>query len=263
MRISTLMTATVCLALFGAAAHAEPLFKNSVASNDLDFITEDDPHAFHCVEFSGRDRREMPDKRGGDLFADDAFVFTARFKDGTDVGIWVHPDFETLDDARAHVEMITEPLGKLPTMMRRKLSHVVLHKGDETAFAEDQGHFFILYSENMETRVRNRDIEETVFHESVHATLDAEYLNSAAWTGAQEADSAFITNYAEQKPDKEDMAESALFARAVLWHPGRLPPEIEQKVTELIPNRLAFFRTIFGENGPAFETVADPQDCAS
>ncbi len=41
------------------------------------------------------------------------------------------------------------------------------------------------------------------------------------------------------------MAESALFAWAMVKHPGRLPPEIEAAATALIPNRLAYFETLF------------------
>ena len=34
---------------------------------------------------------------------------------------------------------------KLPTFMRKKLHHVVIHRGDETAFGEREGHFFVLF----------------------------------------------------------------------------------------------------------------------
>ena len=64
--------------------------------------------------------------------------------------------------------------------MRRMLDHVVIHRGNATAFAEYLGHFFVLYSANIKVRIRNHDLEETVFHEAVHATLDYKYTRSAA-----------------------------------------------------------------------------------
>lgn len=252
-------------ALLGCAAAsttAEPLYPNSIVSNDLDFITEADDHVFRCLSFDGRARQEMPDKRGGDLFADDTFVFTARFDDGTRVGLWAHPDFGTRARAEKYARITAEAVGKLPTIMRRVLDHVVIHKGDETAFGEDQGHFFVLYSDNIDTRVRNHDIQETVFHESVHATLDAAHAGSSAWRRAQAADGGFVTEYAADNPTREDMAESALFAFALLIHPGRLPADVEQRVRRVMPNRLEFFHDLFVASGPVFQQVAEPRGCS-
>lgn len=42
-----------------------------------------------------------------------------------------------------------------------------------------------LYSDNIRTRIHNHDLEETVFHESVHATLDEKYLRARKRHNAQ------------------------------------------------------------------------------
>lgn len=239
----------VCLLPLWAttAATAAPLFPNSVASNDLDFITDDDPAAAFCLRFDGLARAEMPDKRNNILFADDVRTFTASWSDNTTVGLWVHPDITTDEEATALVTSVAEAVAKLPTGMRSLLNHVVIHAGDETAFSEDIGRFFVLYSDNIRSRLSTHDLQETVFHESVHATIDVPLAESADWLAAQSADGAFITTYAAENPEGEDMAESALFAWAMLKHPGRLPPEIESAVTDLIPNRLAYFEALFAD----------------
>lgn len=223
---------------------AAPMFSNSVVSNDLEFITQDDESAYSCLGYTGEIRAEMPDKRNDELFADGVFSYISKFSDGTRVSLWVHPDIGTNDAAEPIATVIAKAIGKLPTIMRRKLDHVVILVGDETAFAEDLGHFFVLYTENIETRIENHDLEETVFHESVHATLDSKYGQSAEWQSAQKADGAFVTKYAANNPQKEDMAESALFAWATLRHPKRLPIDIEKYVTKTMPNRLEFFEGI-------------------
>lgn len=233
-----------------------PPFRNSIVSTKFDFIRTSDPTAFKSVRFVGRGTREMPDKRSNELFANDTFLFEATFNDGK-VNIWVHRAFESREAATRYARMAAERLGRLPGFMRRRLSHVVIHKGDRVAFAESEGHFIVLYSQNMETRVRNHDLEETVFHEAVHATLDSNYSKSRAWLAAQKADGRFITEYAAAKPMKEDMAESALFAYTVQKHPGRLPPHVEARVHKHIPNRLAFFRRLFAELGK--EQKKDPK----
>ena len=96
------------------------------------------------------------------------------------------------------VELGAEAIGKLPTLMQATLDLVVIHWDDETAFGESEGHFFVLYSVNIRTRIRNHDLEETVFHESVHATLGSEYARSKEWLQVQKADGDFITKYAKR-----------------------------------------------------------------
>ncbi|MEK9558918.1 MAG: hypothetical protein VW175_10920 [Alphaproteobacteria bacterium] len=251
----SLVAATVTSPVIGA-----PLYPNSVVSNDHEFIATSDQSAFACLVFEGRREAEMPDKRTDSLMARKTFIFTARYTDGTSVGLWAHTKFKTEAKALKSVAPAAEAIGKLPTFMRKTLDHVVIHRGDETAFGEGEGHFFVLYSENIKTRIRNHDLEETVFHESVHATLDSRYAGSKKWLKAQKADGDYITKYAKRLPKKEDMAESALFAWTMIMHPGRLPAGVEQRAREIMPNRIAFFEELFLA-GPVFEESGREPAC--
>jgi hypothetical protein len=236
---------SLVLALVSANALSNPLFTNSIVSTDIDFIQESDPDSFESLEYVGRDRREMPDKRNDELFDSNTFVFIAQFDDGDALEIWMHSSFETEKEATHYAQMVTGPLGKLPKFMRQRLDHVVIHKGDETAFGESEGHFFVLYSQNMDTRVTNHDLEETVFHETVHAALDSSWAKSKVWRSAQSKDNQFITQYGADNPKNEDLAESAIFAYTMLTNPGRLSRNVEIWLEENVPNRLMFFSTIF------------------
>lgn len=226
---------------------ANTLFKNSIVSTEFDFITADDPSAFKALRFIGRETHEMPDKRNVVLVDKDSFVFVATINKGSKVEIWAHSSFGSVDKAERYARMLSAPLGKLPPVMRGKLAHVVIHKGDAVAFGEAEGNFFVVYSENMETRVRDHDLEETVFHESVHATLEMTYRKNRDWLAAQKADTAFITQYAADNPSLEDLPEAALFAYTMIENPGRLPADVESWVQKHMPNRLAFFRGIFSD----------------
>ena len=246
--------------LFLSIADAQPLFPNSVVSNDLEFIKTTDRSAFACITYHGTRTAEMPDKRNDNLLANGTHIFKGRYKDGTSVGLWAHRKLGTRTDVEPTIELVARAIGKLPSFMRAKLKHVVIHDGDETAFAEGHGHFFVLYTENIKTRIRNHDLEETVFHESVHATLDKKHARSKKWRAAQQQDGDFITRYAARHPQKEDLAESALFAWAMLMHPGRLPQDIEQQAREIMPNRLAFFQDLFLSK-PAFKPFKKVNAC--
>lgn len=223
----------------------QPLFPNSVVSNNLDFIREFDQGPEGVLNYDGIFRQEMPDKRNNILHADNVYTFRAVYGDGSSVGIWVHPDVGDIEQATVIATKIINPVGMLHKVMRSKLDHIVIHNGDETAFAEKNAHFFVLYSNNIATRIANNDLEETVFHEAVHATLDKQHAESEAWKTAVTKDNAYITDYAAKNPSKEDLAESALFAWAIIIHPGRLPASIEERVKALIPHRIAFFKEIF------------------
>ncbi|MXX89709.1 MAG: hypothetical protein F4213_16250 [Boseongicola sp. SB0677_bin_26] len=261
MRLTAAAASLILFAMLSSHAASEPIFPNSVVSNDLDFIMSSDPGVFACIKYEGRIRAEMPDRRRDELHADGVFSFSAKYKDGTSVGIWVHPDVGSRDAARKLALQSAGPVGKLPTIMRSKLDHVVIHQGGLTAYAEDKGRFFVLYSGNMARRLRNNDLEETVFHEAVHATMDYPMSASAEWKRAQRADGDFVTEYARERPDQEDMAESALFAWALLFHPGRLPGAVEERVRKIMPNRLAFFRNVFVERRPTFYRVGPAESC--
>ena len=59
------------------------------------------------------------------------------------------------------------------------------------------------------------------------------------------------------------MAESALFAYTILYHPGRLPEDVERQVKRLIPNRLDYFETLFDELAGTVSDVDQPLTCIS
>ncbi|WP_323764282.1 hypothetical protein [Marinovum sp.] len=230
-----------CLPL---AAAAEPLFFSSVTSNDIDYIHATDPDALACLVDRGDGRREMPDKRGGPLIAEGVHLFDARYLDGAVVPIWAHPALGDRAAALQTVAPLAQAIGKLPAFMRAGLDHVVVLKGDESAFAEDRGRFFVVYSDNVARRIATHDLEETVFHESVHATLDQPHARSEGWLAAQRADGAFLTGYGAENPEGEDLAETLLIAHAALRHPDRLPAAVHQALATQVPQRLAFLEQL-------------------
>lgn len=221
----------------------DPLFPNSIVSTEIDFIREMDEDAFESLSFMGTEDKEMPDSRTDILFDTDTFVFQVNFTEGNPIEIWAHSSFATQEAAEEFAQKIVNRLGKLPDVMRNNLSHVVLHKGDATAFAEAEANFFVVYSENIDVRISNNDFEETVFHESVHATLDAIYLQNSEWILAQQNDNSYITEYAKNNPDKEDLAETALFVYTLNKFPERLPENVRTWMAANTPNRINFIST--------------------
>lgn len=223
--------------------NTDPLFPNSIVSTEIDFIRDMDEDKFESILFLGREDKEMPDKRTDQLFDTNTFVFQVNFTEGNPIEIWAHSSFSTEAAAEGFAQKIVNRLGKLPDIMRNNISHVVLHRGNETAFAEAEANFFVVYSENIDVRISNNDFEETIFHESVHATLDAIHLQNTQWLLAQQNDNSFITEFAENNPNKEDLAETALFVYTFNNFPERLPQNVREWMSDNLTNKMNFITT--------------------
>ncbi len=256
-RCAAAVTAGVALMASAAPACAEPPYASSVVGTDFDFITADDPSTFEKLEYIGQQLREMADKRPDTPeLMKQAFVFEAFFSDKTRVVIVIDAAFGTPDAARTEVMRYVHPLGKLPTLLRHGVNrNLVVHQGGEDTTAFSDVGLIIIYAGNATKRIATHDLEETVFHESIHAALDETHAASEGYLTARAKDGAFITRYAERKPQGEDLAESALFAYTLLHHPERIPPEDAKKIRELIPNRIAYIATILPPGQPIFTTV--------
>ncbi len=151
------------------------------ADQERDLIRPGDPTAFGCVVDLGVGPGEFFDKTSGELvFPPDTGFFEVRYSDGSTVEIRIHPDLATTGDLAVRAERIAEPIGLLPPELRRGIERVGLLGGDETAQADGGGEGIHLYAENVEVRASAGRLEETLFHESVHTSLDRDYSRSEA-----------------------------------------------------------------------------------
>lgn len=227
---------TLAFLAFPVSVSAGPLYPNSVASNDLDFIRADDPGACWSMAEAGGGRTEMYDPRRDTLFVDGALHFDLSFPDQR-IRINVHPG---VGDPRQRAMEAAASISRLPAPMRGALGYVNILDGDGAAWEEGLGGFFTLYDGLIDRRLAEHDLDETVFHEAAHVALDALLSNDPDWRANQMADGGFVTQYAADNPDKEDIAESSLFAWTMTYHPGRLPAEVEAAVRDIMPNRLEY-----------------------
>lgn len=184
----------------------------------------------------------MYDPRRDTLFVEGAFHFDVTFSD-QQFRINVHP---YVGDPQRRAMEAAASVSRLPTQMRNELRYLNILDGDGTAWAEDLGRFITLYDGLMERRLAEHDLDETVFHESAHVALDPLLTSDPDWQSNQLADGEFITQYSADNPDKEDIAESALFAWTILYHPGRLPADVEAAVRDIMPNRLEYLGNMLG-----------------
>lgn len=241
-----------------AKADIPPPF-GSTADVVFDVIQRDDPTAFVCLNYEGRTIRQMWDKRIDGESDLNVFLFTAHYTDGPTIDIILNPEFNTEAEARAEAQRYAYGLGQLPIVFRQGLHQFGIHKGKK-GFHGGPGKVF-MYQEQADLRVSQNKLEESLLHESVHASLDALYRDSVAWRAAQQSDGAYITEYAAEYPDREDLAESAYFAYGLLRYPGRIPPVDSGVVARTIPARIQVIAEILSSQPTVDPPPPVPNTC--
>ncbi len=246
------------LSVPSALAAASPPF-GSTADTVFDIITADDPSSFACLSFEGRETRQMWDKRRDNEFDLNVFLFRAYFRDGPAIDIIVNPEFATRDRAEAEARRYTRPLGQLPMVLRQGIRQFGIHDGEPT-YSAGPGKIFV-YAGRTTLRISENHLEESLLHESVHASLDADHAAAPGWIAAQQADPGFVTAYAARHPEREDLAETALFAYAFLRHPDRFPPVDSADVRAIAPARLAYLSRVLDAQVPTGPVPEPPPNC--
>ena len=121
----------------------------------------------------------------------------------------VNPEFGSAEAARAEVDVYAPVLGRLPAVMLSRATSVQVNAGQELFGGNADGSFLIHTGQGAEY-LRDGFLEEVLFHEAAHVSLDVDHTDSPDWRAAQAADGEFISTYAREFPDREDVAESVL-----------------------------------------------------
>ena len=235
----------------------EPI--SSTGADELrDLVRPGDPAAAYCLADLGVGPGEFYNKDTDRLeFPADTYFFEARYDDGSTLEIRIHPDLVGPADAAAQAERIAQPISLLPVELRANIKRVGFLDGVSTAQGDGGGEGIHVYEQNVLVREGAGRFEETMFHESVHTSIDDIYAASAKWIAAQESDEAFLTEYAAEFPETEDLAETALYAWALLHHPDRISEADAAAWQELVPQRIAVIETILSAPGASY-TPSEP-----
>ncbi|MEM1333499.1 MAG: hypothetical protein AAGG08_08585 [Actinomycetota bacterium] len=225
---------------------APPPIRSTGADQERDLIRPDDPSSFGCLVDLPVGPGEFYDKVSDQLlFPEQTFYYEARYTDGATVQIRVHPDLaEDVAGGREQAMRIAGPIGLLPAELRADITRVGFLDGDATAQGDGGGEGIHVYEDNVTLRESTNRFEETMFHESVHTSLDDRWALSDEWLDARSADGVFLTEYAADFPEQEDLAETALYAWALLHHPDRVSDADAATWRSLVPNRIAVVEQI-------------------
>jgi len=215
----------------------EPPFGGTIFI-DPDIITASDPTTFLGVSPAGQGSRTMFDRRVNDWVTVDAFLFDATFDDGLHMEIQVNPEFAEAQAAQAEAEKYGEVIGRLPTVLRSAVQTVWIHLGTQPFGGGN--HNLLIHTGQADAYVRDGILEETLVHEATHTSLDPTHASAPGWLAAQAADGTFISTYARDFPNREDLAESFLPYLAVRYRSDRISSQLAALILKTIPNRIAY-----------------------
>lgn len=206
---------------------------------DPDIITASDPTTFQTLAASGRGIRTMFDRRANAFVQFEAYLFDATFSDGLSAEFQVNPEFGSSEAARLEAEKYAIVIGRIPKVLRTSVLTVWIHKGVQP-FGGGNNNLLIHVGQG-DIYIADGILEETFVHEAAHTSLDAAHAASAGWLSTQAKDVNFISSYARDNPEREDVAESVLAWLAVRYRADRIDPAQIAKIQQAIPSRLAYF----------------------
>jgi hypothetical protein len=206
---------------------------------DPDIITPDDPTSFESITPQGAESRVMFDRRVNDWITVDAFLFLVTFDDGLSTEVQVNPEFENIELSLVEAEKYAIVIGRLPTSLRKEVETVWIHKGTQPFGGGNNN--LLIHAGQAALYENDGILEETFVHEASHTSLDDIHKNSPGWLAAQEDDPTFISTYARDNPQREDIAETFLLYLAVTYRQDRISQELKETVLNTIPNRLEYF----------------------
>lgn len=214
---------------------------------DPDILTPEDSSAFVSVESTGTGERTIFDRRVNDWITINALLYEAGYADGLSIELIFNPEFTETEADTAAIKY-ADVVGLLSTTLRKDVDALWINKGVEL-FGGGNRSILIHTGQTVEYE-RDGILEETLVHEATHTSLDDPYATERGWQNAQQADSTFISAYARDYPEREDLAETYLLYMAVRYRQDRISAELEKTILETIPNRISYLDKLFFDMYP-------------
>jgi hypothetical protein len=195
------------LALAMPPALATPPYSGTIFL-EPNVITSADPTTFVRLADAGRGSRSVFDRRMDKFITVNVYLFTAFYSDGLKAEVQVNPEFGGVAAARAEAATYAPVIGRLPIYLRADVQTITIHEGVQPFGGGNNN--VLIHTGQADLYAADGILEETLFHEATHTSMDGRHARSAKWLAAQAADGEFISTYARDNPTREDVAESLL-----------------------------------------------------
>ena len=237
------------LYLFNKIEILEPPFGGTMW--DLpDLIKSSDYTIYSTSSYQGIETRLFYDKSIPDFINYPAHIYKVNFGDNLSIDFEIYTEF-TLEEA-GNIEQKYAPLiGQLGKDLRRNIKSFEFLKGEEVASAQrtdDLNYANITFHTDwltlVETRFSGDRTEELLIHESAHLSIDPYVYGQQGWTDAVNLDGNYLSTYAKDNPNSEDIAETFQAYIAVKYFPDRISNSLRDTILSVCLNRFKYFDSL-------------------
>jgi len=216
-----------------------------------DLISSSDYTVFSTSIYEGIEIRLFYDEAITDFINYPAHIFKVNFGDGLSIDFEIYSEFS--EQEAISIEQKYAPIvGQLGKELRKNIKSIEFLKGDSVASAQRSNDlsyanitFHIDWLNNtVETRPGGDKTEELLIHESAHLSIDPYVYNQQGWIDAVILDNNYISTYAKENPDTEDVAENFQAYIAVKYFPERISNSLRDTILSVCLNRFKYFDSL-------------------
>jgi len=216
-------------------------------------INPSDFSTLNSLVYKGKGKRNVFDRRKGWVFNQPSFLVNAEFSNGNNLEIIFNEEFKDCkgiskltcnnfeewikDEAKLYAFI----LGQIPAILRKDIQNVAIHKGNYDYGGGNKN--LLIHTDKTIEYLRENVLQQMILHEATHNFdwLFGGVIGRQEWLTAAKADGTYISQYAKENPEREDVTESIVPYLAARFRPERFSEEVINKVKNTIPNRMALF----------------------
>ena len=216
-----------------------------------DLITSSDYTIYSSSTYQGILDRLFYDKSIPSFIDYPAHVYKINFGDGLSVDFEIYTEFSQ-EEALAIKQKYAPLIGQLGKELRKNIKSIEFLKGDYTASAQRNND--LSYSNitipidwlnnNVETRPDGDRTEELFIHEATHLSIDPYVYGQRGWNDAVYLDGNYLSTYAKDNPESEDIAETFQAYIAVKYFPERITSSLRDTILSICLNRFKYFDSL-------------------
>ncbi len=238
------------LYLFNKIEILEPPFSGTMW--DLpDLIKSSDYTIYSTSTYQGIETRLFYDKSIPAFINYPAHIYKVNFGDDLSVDFEIYTEF-TQEEAESIEQKYAPLIGQLGKDLRKNIKSFEFLKGEEVASAQrtdDLNYANITFHTDwltnlVETRPDGDKTEELLIHESAHLSIDSYVYGQSGWTDAVNLDGNYLSTYAKDNPNSEDIAETFQAYIAVKYFPDRISNSLRDTILSVCLNRFKYFDSL-------------------
>ncbi len=215
-----------------------------------DILQETDTNAFNNFTFDKVDNALMWDRQannGNGAWTEPiSWIYNLTYEDNITAEIRIRQSSLTKTKADELAEKYSNYMSLLPAVLRQgiKLINIMKVNGDVNFGGNNWNNSIDIYEGSLSDRLQlEGNMEEMLLHEGTHAALDYLYDNGD-WFTERNKDSKFVSKYAYDNPNREDISETFAIWLALRNKENRLSTEDYNKVTTGLANRIAYLNSL-------------------